>query len=95
MFPKLFSGYVVLELCLVYNIDIVFLKVSIKTLKYYLFIFFKCVCRLNMGAGWGGGGGAWLCDYVRVEIRLSSKAPIKITRRRAARLISTDHTWDS
>lgn len=43
----------------------------------------------------GGEGGPWLRDYVRVEIRLSSKTPIKMTRRRAPRLISADHTWDS
>lgn len=40
VFLKLSVGYVVLELCLVYNIDIVFLKVSIKCRNAFLFFSF-------------------------------------------------------
>lgn len=43
VFLKLSMGYVVLELCLVYNIDIVFLKVSIKYWNGFYFLFFLSV----------------------------------------------------
>ncbi len=47
MFLKLSMGYVVLELCLVYNIDIVFLKVSIKILKCLFFVVvFPSICSM-------------------------------------------------
>lgn len=51
VFLKLSVGYVVLELCLVYNIDIVFLKVSIKCRNAFLFFSFFFFSRFILYSG--------------------------------------------